>query len=75
MGAAVACVPAAWMVFDFKLMYAFFQEKGLKATPAGRSIVRQGYSGTRSVDSKTSRWRRRGCGRRERGCTVVAGRN
>jgi uncharacterized protein YbjT (DUF2867 family) len=23
----------AWMVFDFKLMYAFFQEKGLKATP------------------------------------------
>jgi uncharacterized protein YbjT (DUF2867 family) len=24
----------AWMVFDFRLMYAFFQEKGLKATPA-----------------------------------------
>ncbi len=24
----------AWMVFDFKLMYAFFQKNGLKATPA-----------------------------------------
>lgn len=24
----------AWMVFDFRLMYEFFQEKGLKATPA-----------------------------------------
>jgi uncharacterized protein YbjT (DUF2867 family) len=24
----------AWMVFDFRLMYAFFQKKGLKATPA-----------------------------------------
>ncbi len=24
----------AWMVFDFKLMYAFFQQHGLKATPA-----------------------------------------
>jgi|NGEPerStandDraft_6_1074524.scaffolds.fasta_scaffold10056_2 uncharacterized protein YbjT (DUF2867 family) len=23
-----------WMVFDFRLMYAFFQEKGLRATPA-----------------------------------------
>ncbi len=23
----------AWMVFDFRLMYAFFQENGLKATP------------------------------------------
>jgi len=23
----------AWMVFDFRLMYAFFQDKGLKATP------------------------------------------
>ena len=23
-----------WLVFDLKLMYAFFQEKGLKATPA-----------------------------------------
>lgn len=24
----------AWMAFDFRLMYAFFQENGLKATPA-----------------------------------------
>jgi len=24
----------AWMVFDFRLMYAFFQDKGLKATQA-----------------------------------------
>jgi len=24
----------AWMVFDFRLMYKFFQDKGLKATPA-----------------------------------------
>jgi len=24
----------AWMVFDFRLMYALFQEKGLKGTPA-----------------------------------------
>ena len=24
----------AWMVFDFRLMYAFFQEKGFKATPS-----------------------------------------
>lgn len=24
----------AWMVFDFRQMYAFFQERGLKATPA-----------------------------------------
>ena len=30
---SLAFLPA-WMVFDFKLMYAFFQEKGLKATPA-----------------------------------------
>jgi hypothetical protein len=22
-----------WMVFDFRLMYAFFQEKGLRASP------------------------------------------
>lgn len=24
----------AWMVFDFRMMYAFFQKNGLKATPA-----------------------------------------
>lgn len=24
----------AWMVFDFRMMYAYFQERGLKATPA-----------------------------------------
>ena len=30
---SLAYLPA-WMVFDFKLMYAFFQEKGLKAAPA-----------------------------------------
>jgi len=30
---SLAFLPA-WMVFDFKLMYAFFQEKGLKAAPA-----------------------------------------
>jgi uncharacterized protein YbjT (DUF2867 family) len=24
----------AWMVFDFRLMYSFFQDKGLKATPS-----------------------------------------
>ncbi len=30
---SLAYMPA-WMVFDFRLMYAFFQEKGLKATPA-----------------------------------------
>ena len=30
---SLAYLPA-WLVFDFKLMYAFFQEKGLKATPA-----------------------------------------
>ncbi|MGZ5426952.1 MAG: SDR family oxidoreductase [Thermoanaerobaculia bacterium] len=30
---SLAFLPA-WMVFDFKLMYLFFQEKGLKATPA-----------------------------------------
>ncbi len=29
---SLAFLPA-WMVFDFKLMYGFFQEKGLKATP------------------------------------------
>ena len=26
----------AWMVFDFRLMYSFFQEQGLKATPSDR---------------------------------------
>jgi uncharacterized protein YbjT (DUF2867 family) len=30
---SLAFLPA-FMVFDFRLMYAFFQEKGLKATPA-----------------------------------------
>lgn len=30
---SLAYMPA-FMVFDFRLMYAFFQEKGLKATPA-----------------------------------------
>ena len=30
---SLAFLPA-WMVFDFRLMYAFFQEKGLKAAPA-----------------------------------------
>ena len=30
--ASLAYMPA-FMVFDFRLMYAFFQEKGLKATP------------------------------------------
>jgi len=30
---SLAFLPA-WMVFDFRLMYAFFQEKGLKASPA-----------------------------------------
>jgi uncharacterized protein YbjT (DUF2867 family) len=30
--ASLAYMPA-WMVFDFKLMYAFFQEKGLRAAP------------------------------------------
>ena len=30
---AVQMLPP-WMAFDFRLMYAFFQEKGLKATPA-----------------------------------------
>jgi len=29
---SLAFLPA-WMVFDFRLMYAFFQEKGLKASP------------------------------------------
>lgn len=29
----------AWQVFDFKMMYAFFQKKGLKATP--EAIARQ----------------------------------
>jgi uncharacterized protein YbjT (DUF2867 family) len=29
---SLAYLPA-WMVFDLRLMYAFFQEKGLKATP------------------------------------------
>lgn len=29
---SLAYLPA-WMVFDFRLMYAFFQEHGLKATP------------------------------------------
>ena len=31
--ASLAYMPA-FMVFDFRLMYAYFQEKGLKATPA-----------------------------------------
>jgi uncharacterized protein YbjT (DUF2867 family) len=30
---SLAFLPA-WMVFDFRLMYAFFQEKGLKGAPA-----------------------------------------
>jgi uncharacterized protein YbjT (DUF2867 family) len=30
---AVRALPA-WMAFDFRMMYGFFQEKGLKATPA-----------------------------------------
>jgi uncharacterized protein YbjT (DUF2867 family) len=31
----------AWMVFDFRLMYAFFQEKGFKATPSDLERLKQ----------------------------------
>ncbi len=60
--ASLAFMPA-FAVFDFRLMYQFFQEKGLKATPRGR---REAHDPPRSRAAALRRVRRRDRPRLER---------